>query len=288
MTTTPDHPPADRDVMSYPLKPPFAIYNAGTDISDAGGHFCTAENSDIAKLIVATLNAAALSPAPGADRGLLRDLRPHVVALSATDDAPEYKTLLARVDAALAAQPVVGEAVADTVFRILNTHMTHTHAKTLSETIAAALSRQSDKAPVTGLDRETIEACARAVETQMLMSDYPRDPLTIHDAARAIRSLAADGWVQSGDTETVRSPDADLVETYEDALHRIEAWSRAYPLSVFPEPDFKKAHDLLQAGGMTLDAISASNMRHVVEGVGKIAREALRSGASPSLSKGEE
>ena len=60
-----------------------------------------------------------------------------------------------------------------------------------------------------------------------------------------------------------------------DALERIESWSRAYPLSVFPEPDFRKAAELLRAGGMTLDAISASNMRHVVEGVGKIAREAL-------------
>jgi hypothetical protein len=32
-----------------------------------------------------------------------------------------------------------------------------------------------------------------------------------------------------------------------------------------------KAAELLKAGGMTLDAISASNMRHVVEGVGNAA-----------------
>lgn len=43
----------------------------------------------------------------------------------------------------------------------------------------------------------------------------------------------------------------------------------------FPEPDFEKAARLLRDGGMTLDAISASNMRHVVEGVGKIASAAL-------------
>jgi hypothetical protein len=61
----------------------------------------------------------------------------------------------------------------------------------------------------------------------------------------------------------------------EEALTAIVAWSRAYPLKVFPEPDFAKAAELLKAGGMTLDAISASNMRHVVEGVGKIARAAL-------------
>ena len=65
------------------------------------------------------------------------------------------------------------------------------------------------------------------------------------------------------------------IDRLEDALHRIESWSRAYPLEVFPEPDFKKVAELLKAGGVTLDAVSASNMRHVVEGVGKIAREAL-------------
>jgi hypothetical protein len=62
----------------------------------------------------------------------------------------------------------------------------------------------------------------------------------------------------------------------ETALGRIQSWSEAYPLKVFPEPDFKRAHELLTAGGMTLDAIAASNMRHVVEGVGKIARDALK------------
>ena len=69
---------------------------------------------------------------------------------------------------------------------------------------------------------------------------------------------------------------ADRIDDLEAALHRIVQWSEAYPLDIFPEPDFAKAHALLQAGGETLDAISASNMRHVVEGVGKIAREALK------------
>ena len=64
-------------------------------------------------------------------------------------------------------------------------------------------------------------------------------------------------------------------ERYEEALRRIVQWSDAYPLDVFPEPDFKRARELLEVGGMTLDAVSASCMRRVVEGVGKIAREAL-------------
>jgi hypothetical protein len=64
-------------------------------------------------------------------------------------------------------------------------------------------------------------------------------------------------------------------ERMEEALHKIESWSRAYPLSVFPEPDWEKVRELLASGGITLDAVSASNMRHVVKGVGNIAREAL-------------
>lgn len=58
-----------------------------------------------------------------------------------------------------------------------------------------------------------------------------------------------------------------------DKLHRIETWCNAYPLSVFPEPDFAKAHEVLKAAGMTLDAISASNMRHVLKGVAAIISE---------------
>jgi hypothetical protein len=65
------------------------------------------------------------------------------------------------------------------------------------------------------------------------------------------------------------------IERLQEALHQVASWSRAYPLTAFPEPDFKKAAELLKAGGMSLDTISASNMRHVVEGVGKIARGAL-------------
>lgn len=60
-----------------------------------------------------------------------------------------------------------------------------------------------------------------------------------------------------------------------EALQRIVQWSEAYPIDIFPEPDLKKARELLAAGGITLDAVSAHCMRHVVEGVGKIAREAL-------------
>lgn len=61
-----------------------------------------------------------------------------------------------------------------------------------------------------------------------------------------------------------------------DALEKLHQWATAYPLEVFPEPDLKKAHELLKAGGMTLDAISASNMRHVITQTVKIVEEGLK------------
>lgn len=78
---------------------------------------------------------------------------------------------------------------------------------------------------------------------------------------------------------------SDSEQVLEDALQQIEAWSRAYPLKVFPEPDFEKAAKVLKDAGMTLDAISASNMRHVVTEVGNIARTALSKAhdGSPSI-----
>ena len=61
-----------------------------------------------------------------------------------------------------------------------------------------------------------------------------------------------------------------------DALHQIVSWSEAYPLDILPEPDFTKAHEVLMANGMTIDAISASAARHALESVGAIARAALK------------
>jgi hypothetical protein len=68
----------------------------------------------------------------------------------------------------------------------------------------------------------------------------------------------------------------DRISDLTEALQHIVQWSEAYPLSIFPEPDLKKAAALLEAGGITLDAISASCMRHVIEGVGNIAKDVLK------------
>jgi hypothetical protein len=67
----------------------------------------------------------------------------------------------------------------------------------------------------------------------------------------------------------------DKFDRYELALERIVQWADAYPLDIFPEPDFKRVRELLAAGGITVDAVSASCMRRVIEGVGNIAKAAL-------------
>jgi hypothetical protein len=70
-------------------------------------------------------------------------------------------------------------------------------------------------------------------------------------------------------------------EAMDIALRRIISWCDAYPLDVFPEPDFKRARELLEAGGITLDSVNASNMRHVINGfrdLAKFAIDALKEG----------
>lgn len=65
------------------------------------------------------------------------------------------------------------------------------------------------------------------------------------------------------------------LDLLEDCLQEIDNWCKAYPIKVFPEPDLERAHTLLKAGGITLDSVSASNMRHVLNGIQEIIARAL-------------
>ena len=96
------------------------------------------------------------------------------------------------------------------------------------------------------------------------LADWKSGERAVDDAAH----------IANCDPQTILSL-LDEVEALRDAHQSIVQWSEAYPLDVFPEPDLKQARALLEAGGMTLDAISADAMRHVIEGVGKISRRAL-------------
>ena len=65
-------------------------------------------------------------------------------------------------------------------------------------------------------------------------------------------------------------------DKFEGALLRIDTWAKAYPLDVFLKPDLKQAAKVLKAAGMTLDAIEADAMRHVIDGVKDITKQALK------------
>ena len=68
----------------------------------------------------------------------------------------------------------------------------------------------------------------------------------------------------------LNSSDIDAIEWAVDTLTSIQSWCRAYPLSAFPEPDFGKADKVLKEAGISLSAISGSNMRHVCEGIQRL------------------
>jgi len=61
--------------------------------------------------------------------------------------------------------------------------------------------------------------------------------------------------------------DNDRMQQHEESIDKIKNWIDAYPLNSFPEPDFKKAARILKENDMTLDSISSSNMRHVLNGL---------------------
>ena len=68
---------------------------------------------------------------------------------------------------------------------------------------------------------------------------------------------------------------SEKIYELEDKLQKIKNWCMAYPLDIFPEPeDWVEIRLVLKEHtGTTLDAISASNMRHVLEGIQKIINE---------------
>jgi hypothetical protein len=106
------------------------------------------------------------------------------------------------------------------------------------------------------------EAHVRAVEMWRL--EHPDNDLVLPDTAKLLVWLL----------EQVDEAKAKLAKAVE-AHQRIVQWADAYPLAVFPEPDFKAVQQALSAAGLSLDAVSASNMRLVTKGVGNLSRITL-------------
>jgi predicted nuclease with TOPRIM domain len=70
----------------------------------------------------------------------------------------------------------------------------------------------------------------------------------------------------------------EFIETIDhqyDAMQQIKQWCEAYPVDIFQEPDWSEVGSKL--GSTMLSRVSASNMRHVVEGIKRIITECEKS-----------
>lgn len=64
-------------------------------------------------------------------------------------------------------------------------------------------------------------------------------------------------------------------ERLREAMGLLQNWAKAYPLEMFPEPDLKLARKLLTDGGVSYGALNVYSMRHVINGVDNIIKQAL-------------
>lgn len=113
---------------------------------------------------------------------------------------------------------------------------------------------------------------AERVAQALMDADYFRhSPSEAMDAAHVAIATRNSAPVEVG----AGSITLKAREIADDFLHELHEWESAYPLSAFPEPDLDVAAELLKAGGMTLDAVSASNMRHVVAQIAPKARAVI-------------
>ena len=107
------------------------------------------------------------------------------------------------------------------------------------------------------------------------MTDKQPEALRLAEAFSGLRRFSPEHFAllekAAAELRRLHEVNAELVE----ALQELSAWARAYPVTIFPEPDFDKAHKVLTENGMTLDAISASNMRHVITQVEKKVNTAI-------------
>jgi len=98
--------------------------------------------------------------------------------------------------------------------------------------------------------------------------------LQMAEAARTIEDLEA----------RLAAAEADAGR-HQDVLQKIQSWCEAYPLDVFPEPDWSEVKDKL--GAKLLSRVSASNMRHVVLGVKKLCDDAALQATAQEADNGK-
>jgi hypothetical protein len=155
-------------------------------------------------------------------------------------------------------------------------HMAHTRADIHLET-AKTYRERAEAAEAERDEAKAMQECGCAYEN-------PTDICAGHHALfERVYGVQRERLERERDVsnELGRALEEDAVQLRErlakavEAHQRIVQWADAYPLAVFPEPDFKAVQQALSAAGLSLDAVSASNMRHAVKGAGNISRAVL-------------
>src|SRR5688572_23760039 len=100
------------------------------------------------------------------------------------------------------------------------------------------------------------------LELVEVSGDMPDDGHWFHIVDRAVkdRTLVVASFLERGDAELFlrakgthepRDEPQDFFQQY------LDEWAKAYPLDVFPLPDFARVAEVLKAAGLSLDCVSA-------------------------------
>ena len=107
--------------------------------------------------------------------------------------------------------------------------------------------------------------------------------------ARAAQAVAEQDAKSIGEANAILTAELEALKakrqalSYErdgmlETLEEIKRWTESYPLTVFAEltdEEWQKVGEALMSIGVSLDRVSASNMRHVISGVRKIVDAAM-------------
>ena len=91
---------------------------------------------------------------------------------------------------------------------------------------------------------------------------------------RSTKEECVNAWNTRPEEERLQARIGEL----EDAMQRIVNWADAYPVDIFIPPtkeDLKRSNEILRENGISFTAINGATMKHVIDGVGNIAREVL-------------
>jgi hypothetical protein len=118
---------------------------------------------------------------------------------------------------------------------------------------------------------------------------YPVDAMWLHQFVDRARQAAERIEADAAEIERLRAALAKANEQAErfergwylrgDALEKLQNWADSYPLDVFPEvlrQDWLRANEVLAQAGLSMSRMSASNIRHVINGVRETVAEGLK------------